>query len=243
MTLDELIVTTVTSSDDSARAPGASAESVLAAIRDNRATPPVRLRLTVVMTECARASAEAQEWGVGSGMTIGDANEPTLWEGTSQTLTGAATGGRAAARYRVAQWHLYFESGLITTNSQQVPLAQVRDVDVKQSMTQKARGLGDVIVHVTTQPAPVVMESVKDPKQVRDIVNRATAEARAYHQRQQTTQYHQGGMPVYQQPPGAQPAAATGGGLVEQLKELAALRDAGVLTEDEFAAQKARILG
>jgi len=87
------------------------------------------------------------------------------------------------------------------------------------------------------------MESVKDPKQVRDIVNRATAEARAYHQRQQTTQYHQGGMPVYQQPPGAQPAAATGGGLVEQLKELAALRDAGVLTEDEFAAQKARILG
>src|SRR4051812_21436189 len=30
---------------------------------------------------------------------------------------------------------------------------------------------------------------------------------------------------------------------VDQLKELAGLRDAGILTEEEFAAQKARILG
>lgn len=30
---------------------------------------------------------------------------------------------------------------------------------------------------------------------------------------------------------------------IEQLKELAALRDEGVLTEDEFAAQKAKLLG
>jgi Short C-terminal domain len=30
---------------------------------------------------------------------------------------------------------------------------------------------------------------------------------------------------------------------IEQLKQLAALRDQGVLTEEEFAAQKAKILG
>ena len=36
---------------------------------------------------------------------------------------------------------------------------------------------------------------------------------------------------------------ATGGAdPIEQLKELAALKDRDVLTEDEFAAQKARIL-
>ena len=40
------------------------------------------------------------------------------------------------------------------------------------------------------------------------------------------------------------PPAGTGGAdPIEQLKELAALKDQGVLTEDEFAAQKARILG
>jgi Short C-terminal domain len=39
-------------------------------------------------------------------------------------------------------------------------------------------------------------------------------------------------------PPPAAPADP-----IAQLKDLAALRDQGVLTEEEFAAQKARILG
>jgi Short C-terminal domain len=43
----------------------------------------------------------------------------------------------------------------------------------------------------------------------------------------------------YAEPPAAAPAADP----IEQLKELAALKDQGVLTEEEFAAQKARILG
>ena len=52
------------------------------------------------------------------------------------------------------------------------------------------------------------------------------------------------GQPAYeaapQQPP---PAPPTTDAMIQQLKELAALRDQGVLTEEEFAAQKARILG
>jgi hypothetical protein len=31
--------------------------------------------------------------------------------------------------------------------------------------------------------------------------------------------------------------------MVEQLRRLGELRDAGILTEDEFAAQKAKLLG
>ena len=42
--------------------------------------------------------------------------------------------------------------------------------------------------------------------------------------------------------PAAAPAAAAAPSLPEQLKELAALRDQGVLTEEEFAAQKAKLL-
>jgi len=44
----------------------------------------------------------------------------------------------------------------------------------------------------------------------------------------------------------AAPAPAPGGmtpDAVEQLKELAGLRDQGILSEEEFAAQKAKILG
>jgi Short C-terminal domain len=44
----------------------------------------------------------------------------------------------------------------------------------------------------------------------------------------------------YQAPP---QAAAGGDDTIEQLKQLGELRDSGVLTEEEFAAQKAKILG
>ena len=39
------------------------------------------------------------------------------------------------------------------------------------------------------------------------------------------------------------PAAAGGDDTLEQLKQLGELRDKGVLTEEEFAAQKAKLLG
>ena len=48
-------------------------------------------------------------------------------------------------------------------------------------------------------------------------------------------------------PPQAAPAAAAAGGdessMIDQLKQLGELKDQGILTEEEFAAQKAKLLG
>ncbi|MFT3855630.1 MAG: SHOCT domain-containing protein [Ilumatobacteraceae bacterium] len=47
-------------------------------------------------------------------------------------------------------------------------------------------------------------------------------------------------------PPAAAPAPAAGGlsdEVIAQLKQLGELRDAGILTEDEFSAKKAKLLG
>jgi hypothetical protein len=52
-------------------------------------------------------------------------------------------------------------------------------------------------------------------------------------------QYEQ--QPAYQEPP--PPAAAPEPDPIAQLKQLAALKDQGILTEEEFSAQKAKILG
>jgi hypothetical protein len=46
----------------------------------------------------------------------------------------------------------------------------------------------------------------------------------------------------YEQPPQPAPAAAAPD-MLAQLRELGSLRDQGVLTESEFEAQKAKILG
>ncbi|NUU24359.1 MAG: SHOCT domain-containing protein [Streptomycetaceae bacterium] len=49
---------------------------------------------------------------------------------------------------------------------------------------------------------------------------------------------------AYQQPPPTQQAAPAGGDdMIAQLKQLSELKEQGILTEAEFAAQKARILG
>ncbi len=71
-----------------------------------------------------------------------------------------------------------------------------------------------------------------------------------------TTQYGAAPQQVYAAPPQQQyapppepqyapppPAAPSPADVINQLTQLGELRDAGVLTEDEFAAQKAKLLG
>jgi hypothetical protein len=48
--------------------------------------------------------------------------------------------------------------------------------------------------------------------------------------------------PTYAAPPPPPAAAAPAADPIEQLQKLAALKDQGILTEQEFAAQKAKIL-
>ena len=49
--------------------------------------------------------------------------------------------------------------------------------------------------------------------------------------------------PQYQEAPPPPPAAAPGPDPIEQLKQLGELKQQGILTDEEFAAQKAKILG
>jgi hypothetical protein len=57
-----------------------------------------------------------------------------------------------------------------------------------------------------------------------------------YYEQQQQQQY-------YAPPPQPAPAPAAAPDPIEQLKELAALKDQGILTDAEFQAQKAKVLG
>ena len=49
-------------------------------------------------------------------------------------------------------------------------------------------------------------------------------------------------LPQEEYAPSAPPPAAAGRDRVEQLKDLAGLKEQGVLTDEEFAAEKAKIL-
>ncbi|HMS89059.1 MAG TPA: SHOCT domain-containing protein [Acidimicrobiales bacterium] len=74
----------------------------------------------------------------------------------------------------------------------------------------------------------------------------ADRDAAIYAQRQdayaQQVQAQAPPAPVAYAAPVAAPAAVPAVDVVTQLKELAGLRDAGILTEEEFLAQKAKVL-
>ena len=67
----------------------------------------------------------------------------------------------------------------------------------------------------------------------------ADQEQQQYAQQQQQQQYYE---PPPQPAPAPVAAAAPAADPIEQLKKLAELKNEGILTEEEFAAQKAKIL-
>ena len=117
-------------------------------------------------------------------MSFENESMDVLWSGERKSLTSQATGGRlASAHYKLTRSYLIFEAGLMSTNEERVPLWALGDVDLKQSMSQKARGVGDLKIRVLndfmTDRDSVLLESIADPKTVRDLIDRETGLARA----------------------------------------------------------------
>ncbi|WP_373861775.1 winged helix-turn-helix domain-containing protein [Actinomadura hibisca] len=212
-------------------------------------------------------------------LTLHSGHEQTIWEGETQNVTARATGGRFTLKYRLTTHYLYFETGGIGgTRQEQVPLINVQDVDISQTLVQKTRKVGNVLVHIIRQNGAqetAVFDSVPDPVMVRDLINQTVHHVRAAaHQRQIAEQqqlnvhrYEQTspafgmqpaapGMPpapAYPAPaPAVQPALAgtpvqpqpayTADQTMALLKQLGELRDAGVLTLEEFEAKKQELL-
>jgi Short C-terminal domain len=74
---------------------------------------------------------------------------------------------------------------------------------------------------------------------VSNRVSRRQANRWSQQEYDQQQQYQQ---PAYQEPPPPPPAAPEQDP-IEQLKQLGQLHEQGILTDEEFAAQKAKILG
>jgi hypothetical protein len=157
-----------------------------------------------------------------------------LWQSTGRPVTGLNPG-----RYRMTDEFLYFERGTLRTNAQQVPIAHVLDVDVKQSMTQKARGVGDVVVHIQRQGRIEIvrMEDLADYREAQQAINKAALAGRISLERRKNTVLYEGAYPVH-----TSPSAPEQRDELEQLKRLGELHDAGILTDEEFASKKAEIL-
>ena len=165
--------------------------------------------------------------------------QDAIWSAVGRPVTGIGAG-----RYWLTPHHLFFEKGALRTDSQQVPISGVVDVDVRQTMTQKARGVYNVMVHINRgdRTEVVTMDDVPNGREAQRIINETAHAARLAIQRNQNTMRYEGVAPQFAGAPPAQAAPAAPDPM-EQLRKLGELRDAGILTEEEFAAKKADILG
>jgi hypothetical protein len=201
------------------------------------------------------------------------ANDPnTLWFGESQSAAGKAT-GMSKAFYRVTKDRIWIDTGMLGVRSESVPLWAVKDLDVRQSVLQRGKDEGDVVLmledplygvdptgmSLTGSPEPgggttsgqVILDNVENPYQLRELLLPLISEARSKKLVERQSQYLHvnpgaamvaaGMAPAAAPPPTPAPAAAPVD-VADQLRKLAELRDMGVLTEEEFAAKKTKLL-
>lgn len=125
--------------------------------------------------------------------------------------------------------------GLISKYSMEIPLEAINDVRFEQGILDRLVGAGTLVIQSASEQGREVFEDIRHPEEVQKTI---------YHEGEKNKQrMYQGGRGV---PAAGAPAAPTAPGapsVTTELERLAKLHADGVLTDSEFEAQKARILG
>ena len=130
----------------------------------------------------------------------------------------------ATSHFVVTNERIIHRSGLVAKRSMEVPLNRINDVRFQQGVFERIIGAGDLIVESAGERGQEVFDDVRHPEEVQKVIYER---AEAYQGR-----FAGGG-------PAGTPAPPVG----EELQRLADLRDRGAITDAEFQAQKARLLG
>ena len=112
--------------------------------------------------------------------------------------------------------------GFIAKYSMEVPLEAINDVRFEQGFLDRVIGAGTLVVQSASEAGRQVFDDIRDPEEVQKTI---------YHQGELNQQRMMGG------------GSGRSHSATSELERLADLRARGVLTEDEFQAQKRRLLG
>ncbi len=127
----------------------------------------------------------------------------------------------ATSHFVVTSERLIHRVGLVARSSMEVPLEAINDVRFSQNILERMVGAGDLVIESAGERGQEVFANVRGPEFVQKTI---------YEMRE-------GNMPR-----GAGSVGPSAPSMSVELQRLADLRDRGVLTEQEFQAQKARIL-
>ena len=125
-----------------------------------------------------------------------------------------------SSEYVLTSERLIHRSGWLTRRSIEIPLVQIADVLFSQHLVQRLAKVGDVIVESTGGTSFARLASIERPQEVHRAIYEVLEKARS-----QTNG-----------------SSAAGADPIAQIERLAALRDRGIITEDDFESARHRLL-
>lgn len=125
--------------------------------------------------------------------------EHDLWKG--KTIDLATGGDFSPNHYRLTTRSLFFSHGRISSTERSVPLWAVRSVTVEESLLDKVRNVGSLIVDVahddwTEDIKEVKLEDIQDPQAVRDLILKQVREEVYNYERRKQTMFYKGPPPI-----------------------------------------------
>jgi len=125
----------------------------------------------------------------------------------------------------ITSQRLIFRQGVFAKSGIEIPLERVNNVNFNQGVFERLLGAGDLLIESGGEDGQQRFTDIRRPDKVQNLV----------HAQVETLIQQRAGY--------SRPAAASGGDVADQLERLEGLMQRGTITAEEFAAQKAKLLG
>jgi membrane protein YdbS with pleckstrin-like domain len=132
-----------------------------------------------------------------------------------------------ADEFVVTDRRIIHKIGIFAHETRQAPLSKVQDITVDQSVWGRMLGYGDLGIETASEAGQIVFPSIADPEKLRTAI---------------WTHVGTGGVSSPVSEPAARPSASSAGSAAERLEHLNQLEEKGLITPEEFAAKRSRLL-
>jgi uncharacterized membrane protein YdbT with pleckstrin-like domain len=134
------------------------------------------------------------------------------------------------SNFAVTSDRVIHRQGFIAKRSMEIPLEAINDVRFEQGIVDRMVGAGTLVISSASEFGRNSFDDIRHPEEVQKVI---------YEQGERNKKRMYQGDPASAAPrtPDGAPSTTT------ELERLAKLRADGILTEDEFQAQKAKVLG
>ncbi len=144
------------------------------------------------------------------------------------------------SQFVVTTSRVIHREGFIAKRSMEIPLDKINDVRFEQGVFERIMGAGTLIIQSASEAGRNEFTFIRHPEEVQKTIYHASETEQ---DRQIKRNVGQMSAAAASAPPPPPPPAGAAPNVTTELERLAELRAKGVLTEEEFQAQKARILG